>query len=183
MHIFNKIVKIIILFQIIFAIPIQQVYDNAEPFGIFDKYLILQHDEVYTGTIGIYEGNIFIEGNGAVLDLVNGLGIWVYSSQEPPVNLNIEYLNIINGSEYGITFMGNSTGNIENCNFVNNDFGLKIFDTVNVQVKNSNFIGCSTYAFGLWGNPITQEIDAEIDVQYCNFWNNINGDLQENCPG
>ena len=42
---------------------------------------------IYTGEVGIYEGDIFIEGNGAIVDLNEGLGIWVYAEEEYPMRL------------------------------------------------------------------------------------------------
>ena len=91
--------------------------------------------------------------------------------------MDVEYLNILNGAYYGISYSGTSTGRIENCNFIDNDFGLKFFDTSSVEVKNSNFVGCSTYGLGLYS------MEPNIEVSYCNFWENADGDLQENCPG
>ena len=172
-----KLMIQLVITQLLFSTPIQEVFDNAQALNEYDKYLILDNSEVYTGSLGIYEGTIFIEGNGAILDLIGGGGIWIYSTNEYPAHLDIEYLNIINGEYYGVSYSGSSTGKIENCNFINNDFGLKFFDTSTVEVKNSNFIGCSTYGIGLYS------MEPNIDISYCNFWNNSYGDLQENCPG
>ena len=50
--------------NILFSISLQEVYDTAEPFGVYDKYLILDSNTTYYGGIGLYEGNVMIEGNG-----------------------------------------------------------------------------------------------------------------------
>jgi hypothetical protein len=174
---FKKLIFFVTLIKIVFPITIQEVYDNASSLDGYDKYLILERNEIYTGTLGIYEGRVFIKGNGATLDLIGEGGIWIYATDDYPAHLDVEYLNIINGAYYGISYSGSSTGKIENCNFINNDFGLKFFDTSTVEVKNSNFIGCSTYGIGLYS------LEPNIQVSYCNFWDNYAGDLQENCPG
>ena len=118
-----------------FSSSLQEVFDNAESLHGFDKYLILEEGETYTGGIGIYEGRIFIEGNGAIIDFEYGGGIWVYADQYNPAHLEIEYANIIDGAYYGVSYAGTATGKIENCNLINNDFGLKFFDTVQVEEK------------------------------------------------
>ena len=173
----KKYIVLLFITQVVFSIPLQDIFDNAEPFQNYDKYLVLNNNEIYTGSLGIYEGRVFIKGNGAVLDLMNGGGIWIYSTEEYPAHLDVEYLTIINGAYYGISYAGTSTGKIENCNFIDNDFGLKFFDTSTVEVKNSNFVGCGTYGLALFS------MEPNIDVSYCNFWENADGDLQENCPG
>ena len=173
----NKLIFLLFILEVVYSTPLQDVFNSAEPFQNYDKYLVLNNDEIYTGSLGIYEGRIFIKGNGAVLDLMYGGGIWVYATNDYPAHLEVEYLNIINGGYYGISYAGTSTGKIENCNFIDNDFGLKFFDRSSVEVKNSNFVGCGTYALGLFS------MEPNIQVSYCNFWENAYGDLQENCPG
>ena len=66
----KKIIFFVTLIKIVFPITIQEVYDNASSFEGYDKYLILERNEIYTGTLGIYEGRVFIKGNGATLDLI-----------------------------------------------------------------------------------------------------------------
>ena len=73
----KKLIFFLFIIQVVFSIPLQDVFDNAESFQDYDKYLVLNNDDIYTGSLGIYEGRVFIEGNGAVLDLKNGGGIWI----------------------------------------------------------------------------------------------------------
>jgi len=133
------------------GITLQSVFDAAGPGSGYDKYVVLEQNMTYTGEVGIYEGNIFIEGNGAIVDLNQGLGIWVYAEEEYPANLDIEYVTIINGGYNGLTFNGTSTGNISNCNFIQNAYGIQIMDSTNISVKNSNFIGNSDYGLAVRG--------------------------------
>ena len=74
------LISIITLFYISLAegTTLQSVFDSSGPGNDYDKYVVLEHDMIYTGGVGIYEGNVLIEGNGAVVDLEGGTGIWVY---------------------------------------------------------------------------------------------------------
>ena len=170
-------IYLFIIISVLFPISLQEVYDNAEPIGEYDKYLILDSNTTYYGGIGLYEGNVMIEGNGAIIDLQNYAGIWVYGSEDYPCNLDIKYCSIVNGEYDGLNFSGTSTGNIENCNFIDNNIGLKLMDQVTVNVDNSNFINNSTYGLAI----ITE--DPTCNINYSNSWNNGEYDFMENCPG
>ena len=60
------LIKIPSLFSFSFSITLQEVYDLSEPYGDYDKYVILESNSAYSGGLGIYEGNIFIDCNGAL---------------------------------------------------------------------------------------------------------------------
>ena len=77
------------------SVTLQSVFDAAGPGNGYDKYVILAEGMIYTGEAGVYEGNVFVEGNGAIVDLNNGLGIWVYAEEEYPASLDIEFITII----------------------------------------------------------------------------------------
>ena len=92
---FIKNITILFLIQFCFSISMWDVYFDASPDNGYDKYIILNPEEVYTGGFGVYEGTVFIEGNGAVIDLQEGLGIWVSAENtESNVQLNMEYICI-----------------------------------------------------------------------------------------
>ena len=159
------------------GVTLQSVFDSAGPADGYDKYVILEEEMIYTGEVGVYEGNVFIEGNGAIVDLNSGLGVWVYAEEDFPANLDIEYVTIINGGYNGLTFNGTSTGNISNCNFIQNVYGIQIMDSTNISVKNSNFIQNSYYGFAVRG------LLASFEIIYSNFWENDLGPgaFNENC--
>ena len=159
------------------GITLQSVFDAAEPGNGYDKYVVLEQNMIYTGEVGIYEGDVFIEGNGSIVDLNEGLGIWVYAEEGYPANLDLENVTIINGGYNGITFNGHSTGNIANCNFVSNMFGIQIMDDTHISVKNCNFIENSQYGIAIRGTV------ASFEINYSNFWeNNLGcGGYNENC--
>jgi hypothetical protein len=159
------------------GVTLQSVYEAAGPGNGYDKYVVLEQNTIYTGEVGVYEGNVFIEGNGAIVDLNEGLGIWVYAEYNFPANLDIEYITLINGSYNGITFNGLSTGNISNCNFIQNAYGIQIMDSTNITINNSNFIQNNDYGIAIRGTL------ASFDISYSNFWENELGcaGYNENC--
>ena len=56
MSIFYIYLIIALTISPIFGIPLQSVYEEAEPANGYDKYLILDPNIIYTGEIGVYEG-------------------------------------------------------------------------------------------------------------------------------
>ena len=156
---------------------LQEAYDSANSYEDYEKYIVLEPGQIYTGGLGIYEGDIYINCQGSIIDLNNQNGIWIYADEEYLASLEIEYCNIINGAYYGLSFSGSSVGKVSNCNFYNNDFGVKAFDTSNLQIENSNFVDNQTYGIGI----ITE--DPIVNISYSNSWNNNGGNYWENCPG
>ena len=69
---------IIILFLNInlFGYSLQEIYDNANSFENYDKYLILSPEHIYTGGLGLYEGNTYIDCNGAIINLEDGTPLY-----------------------------------------------------------------------------------------------------------
>ncbi len=169
--------KLIFLYiSLLYSISLQEMYDNAESEFGYDKYIELDRNEVYTGGIGIYEGSVYIKGNGAIINLENQNGIWIYSDESSEASLDMRYLSIINGAYHGVSYSGNAIGNIINCNFINNDYGIKVFDTCTLNITNCNFADNTTLGFGMIGEL------TNIELSYSNFWNN-GDDILENCPG
>ena len=74
--------------------------------------LVVTEDFGLPGSIGIYEGSVLINGNGAIIDLQNENGIWVYSDDYSTATLDIRYSSIINGAYHALSYSGNATGNI-----------------------------------------------------------------------
>ena len=158
------------------ALSLQEVYDNADSFGEYDKYLILSSDTIYTGGLGLYEGKTFIDCNGSIINLQDGNGIWVYGDENNTTNLDIQECIITNSLYFGLSYSGESNGNIINCNLVNTNFGLKLFDNANISVNNSIFSSNNSMGIAIYTeNPI-------LNISYSLFWNNEDNHL-ENCPG
>ena len=171
------ILYFIIINSFIWCTSLQEAFNNASEYGEYEKYIILEPNTVYTGGIGIFEGDIYINCQGSIIDLEDGNGIWVYADIEYPSSLDIEYCTITNGLYYGLSFGGMSSGNIKNCNFIDTNFGLKIFDVSDVSLTNSIFANHNTYGIGVYGD------DAILETSYSLFWENQESDCMENCPG
>jgi uncharacterized protein YjbI with pentapeptide repeats len=159
-----------------FSFTLQQAYDNANPYGSYDKYIVLEPNTIYTGGLGIYEGNVFIDCNESILDLEEGNGIWVYADENNPSNLDIEYCTITNSLYYGLSYGGLATGNIRNCNLVNTNFGIKLFDNSNINLVNSIFMSNNSVGIAVYTEEPT------LNVSYSLFWENEDN-CMENCPG
>ncbi len=168
---------LILLANICFTMSLQEAYNNASSFEEYDKYIILEPGQTYYGGLGIYEGDVFIDCKGSIIDLQNQNGIWIYADEDYLASLDIQYCNIINGAYYGISYSGISSGSVTNCNFYNNDIGIKPFDYSQVDIENCNFIDNLSYGLGIIGEH------ASITVNYSNSWGSENGDYWENCPG
>ena len=154
-----------------------EVYQNAGPGNGYDKYVVLQQDIIYSGGVNIFEGNVLIEGNGAIIDLEGETGIWVYGDDIIPANVDMEYLTVINGEWYGVFYGGTSTGNITNCNFINNGYGVQLYDFAEIQIKNSYFVENVYYGLAIvTTTPLCH-------VNYSNAWGNGEESWAENCPG
>jgi len=172
-----KIILYIISLSFIYPITLQEVFDESGSYDGYDKYLVLDSNSTYTGGIGIYEGTVFIDCNGSINDLELGNGIWVYADENFPSSLDIEHCIITNSNYYGLSYGGSSIGNIKNCNLINTNFGLKLFDNSNVNVTNTIFGYNNTYGIGIYTELPT------LDISYSLFWNNVESDCMENCPG
>ena len=173
----NKILIILFLFiNQSFPESLQNIYNESGPAFGYDKYVVLDENTIYTGGVGIYEGDVYINCNGAIIDLEGGQGIWVYADEEYPSSLDIEFCSITNGLYYGLNYGGTSSGNIYNCNFINTNFGLKLFDYSDVFITNSIFSNNLSMGIGIYTeNPV-------ISGSYLLFWENED-DCLENCPG
>ena len=169
---------IIILFINInlFSYTLQEIYDDASSYEEYNKYLVLSENNIYTGGLGLYEGNTYINCNGAIIDLQEGNGIWIYGDENNSANLDIEECIITNSLYYGLSYSGESTGNINNCNLINTNFGIKLFDNSNVIVNNSIFSSNNSMGISIYTeNP-------NLNISYSLFWDNEDNHL-ENCPG
>ena len=170
-------ILLLLIISNIYSATLQDAYNNATSMYGYDKYIILDADSIYYGSLGLYEGNIFIDGRGSTINLESGSGIWVYGDENYSCNLEIQYCSIINGSTYGLSFGGTATGIVENCNFINNEMGIKLYDQSNVNISNSNFISNIRYGVGIYSEEPT------CNISYSNSWNNGEYDFMENCPG
>ena len=166
----------ILLLTNLYSTTLQEAFDSAMPQGQYDKYVVLDSNSIYTGGLGIYEGNVYINCNGSTIDLEGGNGVWVYADENYPSNLDIEYCTITNSLYYGLSYGGISEGNVKNCNLINTNFGIKLFDESNLNIINSIFASNNSLGIGIYTDLPT------LNTSYCLFWDNED-DCMENCPG
>ncbi|MAX29682.1 MAG: hypothetical protein CMG14_01965 [Candidatus Marinimicrobia bacterium] len=160
----------------LFSYTLQEIYDDANSYEEYDKYLVLSQNNIYTGGLGLYDGNTYINCNGAIIDLQEGNGIWIYADENNAANLDIEECIITNSLYYGLSYSGESTGSINNCNLINTNFGVKLFDNSNLIINNSIFASNNSMGISIYTeNPI-------LNISYSLFWENEDNHL-ENCPG
>ena len=160
----------------LFSYTLQEIYDDANSYEEYDKYLVLSQNNIYTGGLGLYEGNTYIDCNGAIIDLQEGNGIWIYADENNAANLDIEECIITNSLYYGLSYSGESTGSINNCNLINTNFGVKLFDNSNLIINNSIFASNNSMGISIYTeNP-------NLNISYSLFWDNEDNHL-ENCPG
>ena len=98
------------------AVTLQQMYDDASSGGGYEKYIILNGSNVYTGGFDQNVQSVFLEGNGAIIDMQEG-SIAVNGSGKI---LNIHQCVFINTSIDSSTFINYSNG--ASGKIVNNTF-------------------------------------------------------------
>ena len=81
-----------------------EVYQNAGPGNGYDKYMVLNPNVIYTGGFGTSVYSVLLEGNGAVIDLQGGTGIWMSGDESSSPPLVIKRCTIMNGGYYGVNF-------------------------------------------------------------------------------
>ncbi|MCF7920241.1 MAG: right-handed parallel beta-helix repeat-containing protein [Candidatus Cloacimonetes bacterium] len=142
----KKLILLIFIISGIFlqAMSLQQAYELAQSQGIYDRYLILETGVIYTGglligktlnplsnTLEGQEGeNVFIDGNGAILDLQQTELTISYCQNR----LDIQDCIIINGDVHfrgeSQLFQAKPEGSISYCTFYNNDdYGFRFMGT------------------------------------------------------
>ncbi len=174
------IIKILIGIVLFFnsqlcAESLYDVFIEADSANGYDKYITLDPEIMYTGGLGSSEHSIYIEGNGAVIDLEQGTGIWISGDDMATGSLNINRCTIINGGSYGINIIGYSDNFITNCNVINSHWAIQIGDSVSATIQNVNLVN-NDYGIAVGGSRTILFID------YVNMWNNTE-DFMINCFG
>tara|TARA_B100001964_G_scaffold229132_1_gene281071 strand:- start:406 stop:930 length:525 start_codon:yes stop_codon:yes gene_type:complete len=152
-----------------------EVYQNAGPGNGYDKYMVLNPNVIYTGGFGTSVYSVLLEGNGAVIDLQGGTGIWMSGDESSSPPLVMTKCTIINGGYYGVNFSGYGNHEIIDCNFINDEWGIQVGEHSYTTIRNCNLID-NTYGLAIIG------LDAEVNLAYCNGWGNTET-YMSNCPG
>ena len=152
-----------------------EVYQNAGPGNGYDKYMVLDPNVIYTGGFGTSVYSVLLEGNGAVIDLQGGTGIWMSGDESSSPPLVIKRCTIMNGGYYGVNFSGYGNHEIIDCNFINDVWGIQVGEYSYTTIRNCNLID-NTYGLAIIG------LDSEVNLAYCNGWGN-DQTYMSNCPG
>ena len=111
----QTIVLFLLLFSILpvnsGAIPLDSVFQTAPPLAGYDKVLILQPNQLYTGGFISFNQTVAVWGNGATIDL--------------------------QGS--GIIAVGKGILDVDGCVFVNGAAAINVSDEVKTTVSNCVF--------------------------------------------
>jgi hypothetical protein len=146
------------------AVHLQDVYDHAGPGEGYDKLLVLDPGEVYTGWLVIgTDMKCAIHGNGALINLDFGYYIKAYQAQ-----LDIDGC-IITGGAYGLNYEYclEYDSTVRNCTIIGNNIGIQT-NVSPVTIKNCIVIDNLQYGIAHLGGP-------EPQIMYNCVWDN--GDL------
>ena len=102
----KRIYRLLFLFSLIMGATLEEAYQESGANEGYNKYVVLDANSIYTGGLGIYEGEVYINCNGSIIDLEGGNGIWVYADEQYPSSLDIEFCTIINGDYYETDVVG-----------------------------------------------------------------------------
>jgi len=124
------------------AVTLEDVYATAPPMAGYDRVLMLESGEVYTGGIVILDENIAIWGNGASVDLQTGSVIAMGNG-----NLDIDGCVFMNG-DIAVSVSDDVRTNISNCVFYNNNRGIQHYSSLGAPliVYNTIFMNNRNYA-------------------------------------
>ena len=151
------------------------IYQNAIEGHGYDKHMILNSEIIYTGGFGTSVYSVFLDCNGATIDLEQGTGIWMSGDLENSPSILIKNCTIINGGYYGVNLSGYGEHEILDCNFINDNWGIQVGENTLATIRNCNLIG-NTYGLAIIG------LEAEVNLSYCNGWENSET-YMSNCPG
>jgi hypothetical protein len=156
------------------AISFQAAYDAAPPGEGYDKLLVLEPNEKYTGGCGLLPGKkSCIRGNGAVCDLKGGpITAWGAGTE-----LYITGCCLINGGDAAITVQDTSRATIDGNTICKGYAGVRSWNTATAVIKNNIIYGQSYYGIA------RLEKVAHTVISYNDVDENAHGNYMEYCPG
>ena len=153
------------------AIRLQDAYDQAEPGEGYDKRLVLEPNEVYTGYLVVEpRTSCVIHGHGALI-VLDPTGFICASSQ---AKLDIDGC-VITGGAVGLNYDWGSSSTVENCTLVENGMGVRCWGTM-VVIKNC--IIANNYQYGIACLETYEPV-----ILYNNVWGNAQLNYAAYCPG
>ncbi|MCK5077422.1 MAG: right-handed parallel beta-helix repeat-containing protein [Calditrichia bacterium] len=135
----------IFLFSLVFGEQsLSDAYQAAQPGNGYDKLLILNPAETYTGGLTITNQKVCIIGNGALIDLQNG-SIAVFGDSQ----IDLDGCTIVNGTNaLSVEPVANVSSIINQCTFYDNAIAIRFMsETGSIEVVNTIISNSSTYGF------------------------------------
>jgi hypothetical protein len=152
-------------------VSLQTVYDGAGPADGYDKFLILDPANTYTGGLWIHFGvKCCIRGDGAEINLQHS-GVRV---QDAGSLLDIDHCIVRNG-QMGLQYLNNASGTVRNNTVVENDYGI-VSQGASTQMRIENNIVTGNAVYGLYWQEYVEPV-----VQYNTVWDNAGGDYMHAC--
>jgi len=153
------------------AIPLQQAYDESAPGAGYDKMILLDPEEVYTGGLLIEGETVCILSCGAQVNL-QGDHIVV----EPSALLDICGVVLTNSDSDALRYNEAGRGWIDHCTFWGNYDAVYFWDGSDM-VLTSNVFSFSSH-YGVYCHE-----DAQRWMAFNDAWENAGGNYKEYCPG
>jgi hypothetical protein len=142
------------------AMHLQDAYDQAGPGEGYDKLVILDPNEIYTGYMTVYpQKSCRLQGNGALI-VLDATGHILAASQS---KLDVEGC-IITGGSVGLNYDYSSNSTVANCTLVGNGIGIRTWVS---QVTIKNCIVVNNFEYG-----IACREGLEPTVLYNDVWGN-----------
>jgi parallel beta-helix repeat protein len=153
------------------AEDLQSIYDAAGPGEGYDKLIILDPGEVYTGYMIVQDGvRCAVHGNGALIELDAFGALMVFYNS----TLDIDGCVITGGTE-GIYFAYCNASTVRNCTIIGNETGVRCevapVTIENCIIANNTERGISCFE----GHYPT--------IQYNDVWGNGQGNYMYLCSG
>ncbi len=163
------LVLVLLLSSMAFATALNDIYLNAPAMAGYDRVLVLDPQQTYTGGIIIFNEKIAVWGNGATIDL-QGNGIIAIGKGL----LDIDGCNLINGGA-AVNVADEVRTRVSNCVFYNNDTGIQHYSYMApLKVYNSVFMNNQ-------GNGVLTFEENLTYMEYNVAYNNSGGHFQAGC--
>jgi hypothetical protein len=150
-------------------IPLQNAYNAAGPGAGYDKLVILDPTETYTGGLTVSGGECAVWGDGAVVNLAGSHVFVTGGARFDAIGV------VFRGGVPGVTYDAGS-GRISHCTFYGN------VDAVNCSLATSTKISSSIFSHSSHYGFVCHEHSPRWLAYNC-AWSNTGGNYYQYCPG